>query len=1072
MKNMLLILFVLCFASIVANSAVVKNDNGTPAGNSYSQPRAFFEESFVLTPSGPCTIDSIVVYLMGTEAIQDTLWVVGFPTSGNLWPTQYIWNFNTIIEPIAYDYNGVEGWKTFYVGNTGLRSEGLDRIVIQHRLKPQGPWFAYDNDGRNNTYDSWICDPFTPNPNFLNIAGTIYYYPNGDYMGRLIVSYDYPKGEGSDTPPPPYLVNVSSSVGLSGTGMSSIVDWNNDGWDDIENAGSFFVNNKGSFQDINSKLTIQRGATTWGDINNDGLQDLFVALSWGNDKVYLNKGSNSFTDITTTTTIVNNYPTMTPLWLDYNNDGLLDLFIANNRTADAQGNETYYPDQLWRNNGNNTFTNVRYISGIATGEPSENYDCYGAQAVDYNNDNFTDIFVANYRLAPDNLYQNQGDSTYINVAAQAGVQGVPTAVPYYFGHGMGCEWGDFNNDGYIDLCVGNLAHTDSRGQYSNPSLIFKNNGPPDWNFTDVHKQMGLKFYEGNAGVLWLDLDLDGYLDLWHGLYSGGVNHLYLNQGPPDFKLKEITWVSGSVVADSWTASRTDYDNDGDLDLLIYGALYRNDMPRKGKWLEIELSGSPANKVNMDAYGSRVTVYAGGRMFYRQHSGSAGGSRCVQNTNVLHFGLGEVNKIDSIVIVYSNGAINKILNVMPNAKYHIPYMGTSERIGLATPALKYPKIFENKMGSDIKFEWHESAGATSYMIEITYYSDFNEYPIIREYTNVPFYIRESLNINTTYLWRVKAFSDSPVDTSEWSSVWQFTVGKEKPGVTSLILPADKAVDVSAFPLFTWRKVKYNCSYCAKNSYEIQISEDANFQGSYNITLSAITDTSYKMEYTLKSATKYYWKVRAMNEDVPGDWSEVFSFTTLLEPQRTILSEPVNGAVDVEDKPRFQWTSTIRAETYDIQVAKDENFTEIVFENEKVKSTSYKNLAVKLTSGTKHFWHVRGVNEGGNGQWSETWNFTVKGTAPSVEDGLYLMTIMELNVDNSSEMLNIKLNVPYTGEGNISIFDITGNELYRHSLQFEKFNDVSLSVGINNLPAGVYICRLSAGEIIKTLKFIVL
>ncbi|MFH1050695.1 MAG: FG-GAP-like repeat-containing protein [bacterium] len=1071
MKNLFLLLVMLFMVVSSSNAAVVKIDNGIPGGNSYMQNRSFFEESFVLTPAGSCTIDSIVIYLSGTSAVRDTLWIVGFPTSGNLWPTQYIWHFNTIIEPIIYDYDGNEGWKSFYVGNTGLRSEGTDRIVIQHRLKPQGPWFTYDSDGRNSSYDSWITDPFTPNPNFLNIAGTIYYYPQGDYMGRLIVTYDFPKGETSDTPPPPYLVDVSSSIGLSGRGMSSVVDWNNDGWDDIENAGSFFVNNKGTFQNINSQITIQRGNTTWGDINNDGLLDMFVALSWGNDKVYLNDGNNTYTDITATTTIVNNYPAMTPIWLDYNNDGLLDLFIANNRSSDAQGNETYYPDQLWKNNGDNTFANVRTESGISTGEPAANYDCYGAQAADFNNDNFTDIFVANYRLAPDNLYKNSGDSTFSDVAAQTGVQGVATAVPYYFGHGMGCEWGDFNNDAYIDLCVGNLAHTDSRGQYSNPSLIFKNNGPPDWNFTEVHKGMGLKFYEGNAGVLWLDLDLDGYLDLWHGLYSGGINHLYMNQGPPDFRLKEITWVSGSIVADAWTASRIDYDNDGDLDLLIYGSLYRNDMPRKGKWLELVLSGSPSNNVNMDAYGSKITVYSGDKLFHRQHSGSAGGSRCMQNSNYIHFGFGEIQQIDSIVIVYSNGNNYKITGIVPNAKYHIPYMGTPERLGLATPALKYPKSFESRISKDVKFEWHESAGAEFYIIEIDDEPNFDGIPIIRYYSDIPSFDK-GFDTNNTCWWRVKAMSEFPSDTSEWSSVWQFTIGLAKPTIPSLVTPSDNSVDVSALTQFNWTPVSYNCKYCSKNSYEIQISDNPDFAGTDIVNYNQLPDTALKLIVPLQPGTEYFWKIRGMNEVQPGDWSQVFTFTTKLLPQKTILNEPLDEAIDVEERPRFTWTEMQNAETYHLQVSQDMDFDNIIYETEKIKSTSFKNLAVKLTSGTEHYWHVRGANDGGFGDWSDTWSFTVKGIPPSVEELLNSLTKIEVFPNPVTNLLNLKLNLPISGNIFIRLFNITGLELERHNVYVDKFKDEVIGFQIKDLPNGIYYCQIICGKINKTVKFVII
>ena len=97
--------------------------------------------------------------------------------------------------------------------------------------------------------------------------------------------------------------------------------------------------------------------------------------------------------------------------------------------------EIWCPDKLWKNNRDGTFSNVRTNSGIAAGEPRAYwpgkgyYDCYGATACDYNKDNKMDIFVANYRLIKDNLYKNNGDSTFTEVGAYTGVQGLPTAAP-------------------------------------------------------------------------------------------------------------------------------------------------------------------------------------------------------------------------------------------------------------------------------------------------------------------------------------------------------------------------------------------------------------------------------------------------------------------------------------------------------------------------------------------------------------------------------------------------------------------------------------------------------------------
>lgn len=1054
--------------AISSYSATVKIDNGVPKGNSFDSKRDFWEESIVLKPDGPCDIDTILVYLSGSKTVKDTLWICGFPTSGNLWPTQYVWKNNTLINPVAYDYDGSPGWKKIDISTQGLRSEGLDKIVIQHRIKPDGPWFTYDSDGRSHQYDSWMTDPFTPNPNFYNIQGTIYNYPPGDYMIRLNVKYDFPDGNNSYPSPPPFLVDVSYQAGISGRGMTSVVDWNNDGWDDLVNAGNFYQNiGDGTFRNINDSLNIERGNSTWGDINNDGLVDVFIAKSWGKDKIYLNQGNNNYSDATTETTIINNYPTMTPIWLDYNNDGLLDLFIANNRSGSSP--EIYHPDQLWKNNGNGSFSNVRQESGIAAGEPQPFFDCYGATACDYNNDNLVDIFVANYRLAKDNLYKNKGDGTFDEVAAQTGVQGVPTADPNYFGHGMGCHWGDFNNDGNIDLCVGNLAHTDSRGMFSNPSLIFENDGPPNYHFTDKHKEMGLKFFEGNAGVLWLDLDLDGYLDLWHGLYDGGVNHIYLNQGPPDYKLKEITWLSGAVVNAPWTASSIDFDHDGDLDLVIYGQLFRNDMQRKGKWIAFRLIGDPTDKVPLDAYGSKVVVYSGDKLFLRDLSGSAAGSRCSQNSNELHFGLGNIDKIDSVVVTYSNGKKNVINNIEANARYKIPYMQTPVLNGIATPALKYPKSFESKIPTNPILKWYNSTGANEYLIEISQSSDFENQNTIKLNSDMDSVISPELVNHQAYFWRVKAVNN--MDTTIWSSVWTFTVGLALPSKPITIMPYENQLDVSVLPKFFWTPVKYNCQYCGnKNTYSLEIDENISF--SNPISRNSIKDTSYQLTEKLKPNTKYYWGVVALNEDEKGEYSDVASFTTIAMPEIPVLTEPENNAKDVVQKPKFRWETVANADSYNIQVALDNTFKNNFFEKDNISSTTFRNLAKKFTSGTTFYWRVRSFNKAGYSSWSDTWNFTIEGTPPSVEE----LILENLNLQSSpnpfNDQITINFNLLVKEYVKVMIFDINGKGI-------SKLNDSYLFEGnhqlvwkAENYKSGIYYCQVFFGKYIKMIKLVLI
>ncbi len=1071
MKKLILTALIALFLTFaLADAAIVKNDNGEPGGNSYKSEYKLWEESTVIVPDGPCDIDSILIYYSGEVAAKDTIWVVGFPTSGNLWPTQYVWEINKRIDPIEIDYDGNEGWLAIDVSETGLRSEGLDKIVIQHRLKPDGPWFTYDSDGRNSGELSWLTDPYTPNPNFLDIRGTIFRYPVGDYMIRLAVDYDFPDGNTSEGPPPPTLVNVSDETGFEGGGYTSVVDWNNDGWDDLESGGNYLENNKdGSFTNVTSEMALPENNTTWGDINNDGNIDVFFSRGWGNDKIYLNNGDRNFEEITEQTTIINDHSIMTPMWLDYDDDGLLDLFIANNRSG-SYPNEIFYPDQLWKQNPDGSFTNVREESGIAAGEPAPYFDCYGASASDYNDDNKVDIFVANYRLAKDNLYKNNGDGTFDEVAEETGVQGNPTADPDAFGHGMGAQWGDFNNDGYMDLCVGNLAHTDYRGIFSNPSLIFKNNGPPDYDFEEVRQEMGLKFYEGNAGVLWLDLNLDGYLDLWHGLYSGGVNHIYLNEGPPDFHLKEITWLCGAIVNRPWTASSLDYDRDGDLDIVIRGKLYRNDMEREGKWLAFRLEGSPEDDVNMDAYGSRIIVYAEGKQFTRELMSSAAGSKCSQNSSELHFGLGDLSSLDSVVVIYPNEERNIITDIDLNARYRIPYMETPVQNGLATPALKYPKTYQNKIPTNPLLQWHKSTGTALYIVQVSESPNFpeantTEYQSVEEEKQI-----EGLEEHKTYYWRVNAMAGT--DTTIWSSVWAFSVGLPLPSQPILIEPLADTSDVSALPKFTWSSVEYDCEYGYKNSYKLQISTDESFSTpSEIIEHSNIKDTVFKLSESLEPGTQYYWLVKALNEDAPGEWSEIRSFSTLALPAQPALVEPENNAAEVNQKPRFKWEEDENAYYYHLQVAKSDSFDEMYMENENLTFGSYRNIAKIFDPETKFYWRVKAGNDGGETEWSEVWSFTTAGDI-GVEDILKQSNNIEIFPSPAFEIAKAKIASENKKPIEVWILTTNGKTIEKAYEGYLKKGKNIIAWDTSKLNSGLYFCKFNIDGFIIVKKLVII
>ena len=725
--NYFRVLFVLPLAILFSSPAsaqqsIVKRDNGVAGGVHNFVGR---EASVILEPEGPCRVVALQIYFPTNTPASDTIWIVGDAAAGTVPPTSWVWPYNTLIPPFVIQYDGVPGWKEYTLSEMNLRIDGYDRVVVQHRIDPNGLLWGVDNSSQSTPYSSFLMDP-TQN-NSLGFLG-VYQLAGGDFMVRLVVEYEYPEGEGSAEPPTPTMVDVTESAGLLDGGNSvpssrvSVVDWNNDGWDDVA-AGSRFWQNNGNGTFTKVDLGITASASVWGDYDNDGDLDCYAARGGTNDDfLYRNNGDGTFTDVTAESGLSNPAPTVTPIWFDFNHDANLDLFISNGRTGDFP-NEIFYKDKLWLNNGDGTFTDVTETVGIAIGEPDPNTDCWGAAAGDYNQDGATHIFVAAYRLAPDLLYRNNGGESFTEIARSTGVIGEPTADPQYFGHGIGVEWADYNNDGLVDLTVGNLGHPDWRGQVSNPSLVYRNEGGPDYHFTEVHHDLGVKFFELNAGVVWGDFDLDGYQDLFHCHYSysnegasgepARLSRLYFNGGPDEaYHLNDRTWETGLRTHGAWTAARLDYDRDGDLDLIVATpreklTLYRNDLPRKGTSIVVRLRGQKESGIPEDGYGTKVIIHNGSQLYFRELAGGGSGATGTQNSNALHFGLGNVPSVDSLVVEWGDGTRQKFESVETGREYRVEY-GSSE----------LEEVF-NPLTVDEEVGWRGESGSRFQVVDFRY-----------------------------------------------------------------------------------------------------------------------------------------------------------------------------------------------------------------------------------------------------------------------------------------------------------------------------------------------------------------
>ncbi len=761
-----------------------------------------YEEVGFLHPDSKGKLEKLYFALTGNVARKDTIRIIGDPSDGSYAPSMWvngILNYNLYAQ-FVIDYQPGQSW--FELDLTGLNLEigGLDRIGISHLIKEGGPFFLADTNKNSKPNASWLVQTFKPNPGFYNLRGL----PSPVTTDFLFAAkVNWYNGDDQGEPPTPTLVDVTEKAGLVGINgellkspMGAVYDWNSDGFDDIFLSNNYFENNgDGTFTNVTTSFEkVIDGNKIFGDIDNDGYTDIFVARGGGNDKIYFGT-DDGYIELTDDAFKANTDPTTTPLFLDYNNDGQLDIFIARGR-ATVNGQEVYYQDQLYLNKGNRIFEDVTESSGIAAGEPGANYDCWGASVTDYNNDGFTDIFVATYRLAPDLLYKNNGDGTFSQVAAETGVIGNTTLVQNYFGHGMGSDWGDMNDDGKLDLVVGNLGHPDERGAYSNPSLIFFNNN--DNIFTETHQELGLKFFEMNAGPTFVDLNNDGYLDLWSSQYSYEAydaaptkkySRVYINGGKNEgFLLKDKTWELGSKIHGAWTALRLDYDMDGDMDLLVCSnqenvKLFENRLENMGNFLNLRIDKESVPK----GYSARVTN--SNRTLFRSNQGIVSTGRISQSTNMLHFGLANQDNVVALQIEHNGGESLVLDGLKANTNYWMNRQGNfvlpirPELISPINEKLvnKTDKLIWKPMWNveEIELIVSEKGGNEIFRDAIDYQTTYNISDI------------DGVEINNIYTWQIigKRKGDETILSEEGSFKFepQSSVTNQLVGLTSNIYP---------------------------------------------------------------------------------------------------------------------------------------------------------------------------------------------------------------------------------------------------------------------------------------------
>lgn len=484
-----------------------------------------------------------------------------------------------------------------------------------------------------------------------------------------------------------HMKNIVESVG----GGAAFLDFDQDGFIDIYTCSGTWVEGfskskkpsklpgnhlyrnlqDGTYEDVTNKAGVggpwySMGITV-ADFNNDGFPDIYLS-NYGPNTLYKNNGNGTFSDVSKKAGIAGGREcSVGAVWLDFDNDSFLDLYVGNYLNFDPEYKYYYAPDGfpgplaydsqpdiLYHNNGDGTFIDVTKKMGIVDIDGR----AMGVGAADYDDDGFMDIYVANDHTV-NYLWHNDEGNGFTDRGTMSGTgfsQSGEATVS------MSVDFADFNGDGLLDIFISD----------DNYCSLYENLG--NGLFNDNSYASGISVASGQF-VGWsssfLDYDNDGDPDIFKT--NGELKHKYgqedqLFENIDAGKFKDVSVERGQYFHEEHVgrgACLGDYDNDGDIDIYIVnldspGMFIRNNKGNQNNWITLNLIGHSSNK---DGIGSRIKLFAGGKMQTAQKKSTTG--YLSQNDSRIHFGLLKNETVEKIEIKWPSGKLQILDSIKAN-----------------------------------------------------------------------------------------------------------------------------------------------------------------------------------------------------------------------------------------------------------------------------------------------------------------------------------------------------------------------------------------------------------------------